>query len=109
MPQIKHDPDAAAGAMASIRALDIRGATIEEIQDLLTPIFRGYKVEAPHFQPGVTLFRSRVCDKPAHISDLLSPPSHITPLGRVNRQGSPVLYCCTSRNVPFFESRPEEG
>jgi hypothetical protein len=30
-------------------------------------------------------------------------------MGRVNRAGNPVLYCCTSREAPFFESRPEKG
>ena len=109
MPPINHDPAAARAAISSIRALDLRRASIEEILDLLTPVFRGYRVQAPHFQPGITLFRSRICDKPSHISGLLSPPSHITPVGRVNRAGNPILYCCTSRQAPFFESRPAEG
>jgi hypothetical protein len=109
MPLIDHDPAAANAAIASIRALELQGATIEEILDLLTPMFRGYRVEAPRFQPGITLFRSRICDKPSHISALLAPPPQITPMGRVNREGNPVLYCCTSRQVPFFESRPTEG
>jgi RES domain len=109
MPYIAHDPVAATTAIAAIRALDLQSATIEEILDLLTPIFRGYLVEAPRFQPGITLFRSRICDKPSHISALLAPPPQITKLGRVNREGKLVLYCCTSREVPFFESRPVEG
>jgi hypothetical protein len=109
MPPIDHDPAVADAAIALIRALDLQGATIEEILDLLTPIFRGYRVEAPRFQPGLTLFRSRICDKPSHITSLLAPPPHITPMGRVNRAGNPIMYCCTSRQVPFFESRPAEG
>jgi hypothetical protein len=109
MPQIEHDPIAAAVAMKTIRALDLQRATIDEIMALLTPIFRGYAVQAPHFEPGITLFRLRICDKPTHIDALLSPPAHLAPLGRVNREGNPVLYCCTSREAPFFESRPTQG
>jgi len=109
MLPIDHDPAAASAAIKSIRALDLQLATIEEIFDLMTPIFRGYRVVAPHFEPGLTLFRSRICDKPFHISDLLAPPPHITPMGRVNRSENPILYCCTSRQAPFFESRPAEG
>jgi len=106
---IRHDPIAAAAAMKAIRALRLEHNIIEQILELLTPIFRGYAVEAPRFDPGITLFRSRICGKPTNIKDLWAPPPHITPLGRVNRERSPVLYCCTSREVPFFESQPKEG
>jgi hypothetical protein len=109
MPYIAHDPAAATNAIAAIRALDLRSATIEEISHLLNPIFRGYQIIAPIFEPGITLFRSRICDKPSHISALLAPPPEITKLGRVNREGKPVFYCCTSRQAPFFESQPGEG
>lgn len=95
--------------MEVIRGLQFEHTTIEKLLELLEPIFRGYAVEAPRFEPGITLFRSRICGKPANIKDLWAPPPHLTPLGRVNRVGSPVLYCCTSRDVPFFESRPREG
>jgi RES domain len=109
MPQIEHDPIAAAAAMKTIRTLDLQRVTIDEILALLTPIFRGYAVQAPHFEPGITLFRLRICDKPTHIDALLYPPPHLTPLGRVNREGNPVMYCCTSREAPFFESHPTQG
>jgi hypothetical protein len=88
--------------------LDLRLVGIEKIKELLLPVFRGYAVVAPKFEPGVTLFRSRICDKPTNIRELLYPPTAVTPLGRVNREGAPVLYCCSSREAPFFESRPQE-
>jgi hypothetical protein len=50
-----------------------------------------------------------MCEKPVHISELSYMPAHLTRLGRVNRPGSPVLYCSTSRNTPFFEARPKIG
>lgn len=95
--------------MEEIRALRLEHTTIENLLALLEPILRGYAVEAPRFESGITLFRSRICGKPGNINDLWAPPPHLTPLGRVNRSGSPVLYCCTSRGAPFFESRPREG
>ena len=103
------NPEAVRAAIGAIRGLDLRGSSIEEISELLTPMFRGYKAIAPKFQPGLRLFRTRICDKPLHISELSYPPAPLTPLGRVNRPGSPILYCCTSRSAPFFESRPEIG
>ena len=78
MPHIAHDPVAATTAIAAIADLDLQSATIEEILDLLTPVFRGYLVKAPRFEAGIRLFRSRICDKPAHISALLAPPPQIT-------------------------------
>ena len=86
--------------MEAIRALRLEDTTIEQLLELLTPVFRDYAVIAPRFDPGITLFRSRICGKPANINDLWAPPPHVTRLGRVNREGSPVLYCCTSREVP---------
>jgi hypothetical protein len=73
MPYIAQDLVAATNAIAAVRALDLRSATIEEIFNLLTLIFRGYRIKAPIFEPGITLFRSRICDKPSHITALLAP------------------------------------
>ncbi len=103
------NPKAAKKSIEVIRALDLRSTTIEQIHDLLTPVFTGYKVTAPHFEAGLDLYRVRVCDKPHFISELSYPPNHLVPLGRVNRPEKPVLYCCTSREAPFFEAHPSEG
>jgi len=43
------------------------------------------------------------------MSGLSYPPPHSTPLGRVNRPGSPVFYCCTSKEATFFEIQPAKG
>lgn len=108
-PPFKLDLSAARSAIAAVRSLDLRSVSIEEIKDLLTPVFRGYRVSAPRFVPGVRLFRVRSCQKPTNIRELSYPPAQVVGLGRVNRPGSPVLYCCTSREAPFFEARPPVG
>jgi hypothetical protein len=100
---------AASRAIALIKALDLRITEIEEIKELLTPVFRGYVVEAPRFEPGIDLFRLQICDRPNNISRMLYPPPAITGIGRANRPGEPVLYCSTARQAPFFESKPTEG
>src|SRR5438477_4147948 len=98
----------ARAAISAIRSLDLRTESIENILGLLTPVFRGYAVSAPRFEPGLKLFRARLCGKPSNLREL-SPPASNVHMGRVNRAGSPVLYCCTSRDSPFFESRPLVG
>src|ERR1700687_2346330 len=75
----------------------------------LRPLFDGHIVHAPLFDPGLRLFRGRVYKKPVNVRELWYPPPDRTPMGRANPQGSPVLYCCTLREVLFFESRPEVG
>ena len=95
--------------IAAIRRLDLRNTSIEEIKDMLTPILRGYYSTGWKIKSGVRLFRIRICSQPNNMCELLYPPLDLTPLGRVNRPGNPVLYCCGSRNAPFFESRPVVG
>lgn len=106
---LKLDINAARNAIAAIRKLDLRKESIDTLIDLLVPVFRGYSVSAPRFDPGLKLFRARRCEKPSNIRELWYPPPSIVRLGRVNRSGSPVLYCCTSRETPFFEMRPSVG
>ena len=106
---LKLDMSLARAAISAIRSLDLRTESIENILELLTPVFRGYAVSAPRFEAGLKLFRARLCDKPSNLRELLYPPASKVRMGRVNRAGSPVLYCCTSRESPFFESRPSVG
>jgi hypothetical protein len=103
---LKLDLAAARPAIAAIKTLDLRSASVEEIKTLLTAVFRGYQVVAPQFAPGIGLFRARICEKPANVRELSYPPPHVVGLGRVNQPGKPLLYCCTSRQAPFFEVRP---
>ncbi len=106
---IKLDVIAARLAIATIQSLDLRSESIEQIKQLLIPVFRGYQVRAPRFPPGLRLFRARLCDKPTNIRELSYPPAHLVTLGRANRPGTPVLYCSAARGAVFFESRPPVG
>jgi len=96
-------------AISKIRELDLRLTTIEKIKELLITVLYGYTVSAPRFPPGINLFRLIIRDKPSHMSGLSYPPPQLTPLGRVNRPGSPVFYCCTSKEATFFEIQPTKG
>lgn len=99
----------ARAAMDHLLALDLHQTPPGDIRGMLQTAFTGYQVEARRLQPGIHLFRGRACDKPGNISAMLYPPPDRTPLGRVNQPGKPVLYCCASREAPFFELRPSVG
>src|SRR4051794_39561752 len=102
-------PQSVATGIAAVESLDLATTTIDEIFDVLTPEFIGYQAIAPRIEPGLKLLRARVCPKPSNIRDLLYPPPERTPLGRANREGQPLLYCCTSKEAAFFEVRPKVG
>ncbi len=107
--QLKLDVAAARSAIETIRTLDLNGTSIDEIKELLTPIFRGYVVKAPCFNLGLPLYSGRLGDKSANISELSYPPARLTPIGLANRPKEPVLYCCTAREAVFFELQPKVG
>jgi hypothetical protein len=107
-PQSKFDLQAARAAMETIRVLDLNAITIDKIKELLNPIFCGYAVTAPQFNPGLPLY-SGLAGKPMNIVDISYPSAHLAPLGLANRQGEPILYCCTTREAALFELRPRAG
>jgi hypothetical protein len=98
-----------AAAMAALRKADLRLLSIDDLKTLLGPLFKGYSVQAPIFDPGVPLFRIRVWQKPSFLREVSYPDANNTRLGRANRPASPVLYCSSVRESPFFEARPEVG
>lgn len=108
-PPLKLDLVAARSAIKTIQDLELNCATIEEVIDLLNPVFYGLSVSAPRFDPGLRLFRARSCEKPANIREVFYPPAHVVPMGRVNRPGNPILYCSNSREATLFELRPLVG
>lgn len=65
-PRYDSDPSAVQTALNVVGELDLRVTSIEEILELLTPVFRGFIVEAPRFKPGVDLFRAHVCETSTH-------------------------------------------
>jgi hypothetical protein len=94
-----------------IRRLDLEVADIDIIKEKLKPLFKGYTLRAPIYEPGLKLYRGRVCNKkPNNIEDVTYPPAKlITKYQRVNRPGQSVFYCCAGRRVPFFECFVKTG
>ena len=94
-----------------IRRLDLKVVDINIIKEKLKPLFVGYTLRAPIYEPGLKLYRGRVCnEKPNKIEDITYPPAKlITKYQRVNRPGQSVFYCCAGRRVPFFECFVKTG
>lgn len=94
-----------------IRKLDLEIVDIDIIKEKLKPLFVGYTLRAPIYEPGLKLYRGRVCnEKLNNIEDITYPPAKlITKYQRVNRPGQSVFYCCAGRRVPFFECFVETG
>lgn len=89
-----------------LRHLDYDAVDVDTIKDMLKPLFSGhYVVCAPIIPKGHRFYRGvRRPEKPGKVSELSYPPTaEITCYQRANRPGEPLFYCCTSRNVPFFE------
>ncbi len=94
-----------------IRRLDLEVVDIDIIKEKLKPLFKGYTLRAPIYEPGLKLYRGRVCnEKPNNIKDMTYPPAKlITKYQRVNRPGQSVFYCCADRRVPFSECFAKTG
>jgi len=94
-----------------IRRLDLEVVDIDIIKEKLKPLFKGYTLRAPIYEPGLKLYRGRVCnEKPNNIKDMTYPPAKlITKYQRVNRPGQSIFYCCAGRRVPFFECFVKTG
>ncbi len=103
MPELnKEDIDK---ATKQIAAIDFFKVTIAELELLLEPMFKGYRLNAPRFEPGIYLYRSRICDKPVFLSELSYPkdPKYIKQYGRANDIGKPMFYGSISKDIPFYE------
>lgn len=94
-----------------IRRLDLKVADIDIIKENLKPLFVGYTLRAPIYEPGLKLYRGRICnEKLNNIKDITYPPAKlITKYQRVNRPGQSVFYCCADRRVPFSECFAKTG
>lgn len=94
-----------------IRRLDLKVIDIDIIKEKLKPLFVGYTLRAPIYEPGLKLYRGRVCnEKLNNIKDITYPPAKlITKYQRVNRPGQSIFYCCAARRVPFFECFVKTG
>jgi hypothetical protein len=110
MKKIELDQEAIKKSIASLEKLDFKTASIQEIEDLLFPLFKGYTVSAPSFDTGLYLYRSRICTKPNYLHELSYPSKeHILEYGRANNIGQPMFYGSISKNIPLFELNAKVG
>ncbi len=97
-------------AIESLKTVDLSSTDIDDLKKILFPIFQGYMVSAPHFDPGLVLYRGVKYDTiPDNLNKLKYPPKEKTGINRVNRSGNPVFYCSGARAVPFFELDVKPG
>jgi hypothetical protein len=89
-----------------LKELDYNNASIKEVEDLLMPLFKGYTINAPSFEPGLNLYRSRICNKskPIYLHELSYPRTkYVKGYGRANDVGQSMFYGSISKDIPFFE------
>jgi len=91
-------------AIERVEAFDLKTISIIEIENEFKSLLKGFKIVVPRYNPGIYLYRGRICDKPLNISNVIYPPqSVIKCLGRANNIGQQLFYTANSRNVPFYE------
>jgi hypothetical protein len=98
---------------------NIRGKTnyeIDEIKNLLRPFIEKIDVETVTIPAGAFLYRAikigkgfgkRKKSKPSDFQHLREIKD--VKIGRVNREGQPMLYCSLSKEPPFFETELFNG
>ncbi len=111
MESLELDQKAIQEHILLLQNLDYRTSSIKEIEELLFPLFKGLRMTVPSFDPGVYLYRSRICkDRPQHLAELsYPPPKYISDYGRANDIGQSMFYGSISKNVPFFELNAQTG
>jgi hypothetical protein len=102
--EIKLDRDAIDTVLQKIDSFDIEKISIAEIELLLQPLFNGYKISTPVFDPGLLIYRGRVCSKPYNYSEIIYPKSeYVKQYGRANDIGKSMFYAAVGRAAPFAE------
>lgn len=96
-------------ATKSIKQLDLQVVSVDEIKELLDPLFTGLIRGVPNFQPGMALFSGYISPKPLEIAVDTALAAASSKEGRANRDGVQMLYCGTSRQAAIFELEPEVG
>jgi hypothetical protein len=85
--------------------------TIDSLKDYLRRRIGGYTVAIKNTLTTNPLYRGRVCGElPGTIDDVSYPkPEKVRKLGRANRIGTPMFYCCAGAFPVFFEVHAKEG
>ena len=93
--------------LKEIKRTDLRTVDFESLKMSIMRLSKGLTVEAPKYNPGLTLYRGRSINRrPVKVRDLGPPPPHlVSDFGRVNRPKQSMFYLNSSRNAVFFELR----
>jgi hypothetical protein len=85
--------------------------TIDSLKEYLRRRIGVYTVAIKDSPTTNRFFRGRICnDRPRTIGDVSYPkPEHVKKLGRANRTGKPMFYCCAGAFPVFFELHAKPG
>jgi hypothetical protein len=85
--------------------------TIESLKAWLRRRIGGYTVALKYPTTMNRFYRGRICtDRPRTVDDVsYPPPDKVKKLGRANRDGEPMFYCCLGAFPVFFEIHAKEG
>lgn len=85
-----------------INSINLKEATIDEIKELLRPLFQNYNKFSPTINPNSNFYRAiKYNEKPHNIRNLVYPPN--PKMNRANRDSQTLFYCSFNHRVPFFE------
>jgi hypothetical protein len=92
--------------LASLRRLDLRKHSIDELTERVRELLQGQTLRSLEFAPGLLVYRGIVGKKRPHsVSNVSYPPSErIVRDQRANRAGIPMFYCSATWHPPFFEA-----
>lgn len=99
-------------SIAAIRDLDLSAVTSDELSDLLDPVFGGWLINAPVFDPGQSIYRGRkLHDRPQSLSEVSYPDPEKVEIkqGRANRAGAPMFYAAADPACIYWELGAEVG
>lgn len=105
------DPADVKHRLASLRHLDLRQHTIEDLTARVRELLEGQPLRCLEFAPGLLLYRGIPCEElPERLADVSYPPAELVRYDqRANRAGQPMFYCSATWHPPFFEARVQPG
>ena len=56
-----------------IEEFDLRTISINDLEEELKSLLKGFKIVVPRFNAGIYLYRGRICDKPLNLRDVIYP------------------------------------
>ena len=97
--------------LASLRHLDLRRHSIDELGQRVRELLEGQPLRCLTLAPGRHLYRGMLSEElPVRLADVSYPPAEaVRHDQRANRAGAPMFYCSATWHPPFFEARVRPG